>query len=109
MTDSLLKEVCLSEGLTLKFHEAGNRYFGDYHRVLIEIDAYIETAEQQVVLRYRHPLKKMAVAGDVVTVTKQELISQFLATVGPYMRQSGFVEKVLRSLTKPGQQVWRRL
>lgn len=109
MDEALIKRIVLSRDLVLEFSDRSNRYFGDYHRILIEIDAQVESADQTVRLRYQRPLKKMGVcsaeAGDVT----ESLIEQFLATTVTYMGRAGFTQKLLDSLERPGQRLWKLL
>ena len=96
-------------GLTLYFRDSSNRYFGDYHRVLIEIEARVETGETSLRLKYQRPLQKMAVAGDEVERCRSELVEQFLRTTAAYLRQEDMVTRMLTALERPGQKLWRRV
>lgn len=109
MSELLIKRVCLGHDLVLEFSDRSNRYFGDYHRILIEIDAVVETSDGRVRLRYRRPLRKMGVCGAETTRETEAMIDQFLSITGPYMRQAGFTQKLLASLQRPGQRLWKRL
>lgn len=109
MTERLIKRVALSNDLILEFSDRSNRYFGDYHRVMIEIDALVEGTEGQLRLRYQRPLKRMGVCSAEAAREAEALIEQFLTTTVPYMEQAGFVKKLLDSLKRPGQRLWKRL
>lgn len=109
MVEKVIRRVVFDNGLTIEFSDRSNRYFGDYHRLLIEIDALIETDAEVVRLRYQRPLKRMGVAGADVADEMNTMIEQFLATTAFYMRQSGFVQKLLESAHHPRQQIWKRL
>jgi hypothetical protein len=109
MTDTLVRRVELSNELTLEFSDCSNRYFGDYHRILIEIDAVVDTPDGEIRLRYKRPLKRMGVGGADTARETETLIEQFLETTAPYMKQDGFAQKLLESTRRHGQRLWKRL
>ncbi len=109
MNELPIKRTEICTGLVLEFSDRSNRYYGDYHRILIEIDALVNSAEGLIRLRYQRPLRKMGVCGAETRSEAAILIEQFLATTAPYMQQMGFAEKLLESLKRPGQQLWKRL
>ncbi len=109
MNELPLKRVELGNDRALEFSDRSNRYFGDYHRVLIEVDALIESADGMIRLRYQRPLKRMGVCSADTVREAESLIEQFLATTAPYMGQPGFAQKLLDSLERPGQRLWKRL
>lgn len=109
MTENLLRREEITAGLCLEFIDCSNRYFGDYHRLLIEVDALIVCDDGPLRLRYQKPLRKMGVSGDAADSEKMALIEGFLATASTYMRRDEYVGKLLESLQRPGQKVWRRI
>ena len=109
MSELPIKRVDLGNDLVLEFSDCSNRYFGDYHRILIEIDAVVETAGGRVRLRYQRPLRKMGVCSAETVRETEVLIEQFLSITGPYMTQAGFTQKLLASMQRPGQRLWKRL
>ncbi len=109
MAELLVKRVEIVEGLVLEFNDRSNRYFGDYHRILIEIDALVDAGDGPIRLRYQRPLKRMGVCSSNAGHETELLIEQFLATTGSYMRESGFTQKLLKSVKRPGQRLWKLL
>lgn len=109
MNNVLIRRVEVGDDLVLEFWDHSNRYFGDYHRVLIEVDALIQGADRTVRLRYQRPLRRMGVCSVATVRTAEILIEQFLMTAVPYMAQVGFAQKILSSLRRPGQRLWKTL
>jgi hypothetical protein len=104
-----IRTVEVGDDLVLEFSDCSNRYFGDYHRILIEIDAVVATAEGIVRLRYQRPLRRMGVCGADTARETEVLIEQFLSITSPYMSKAGFTQKLLKSMHRPGQRLWKRL
>ncbi|WP_020675933.1 hypothetical protein [Geopsychrobacter electrodiphilus] len=109
MTEVLLRKVEINKSLTLEFYDLSNRYFGDYYRVLIEIEALPASPCGVLRLRYQRPLKKMGVAGAEVELQKERLIDQFLQTTAQYMGQPGFVQQLLVAMSKSDQRLWKHI
>jgi len=109
MNERPIRSVELSPELTLNFSDRSNRYFGDYHRVLIEIDALVANGDSVVRLRYQRPLKRMGVCSADTAKESRALIDEFLAVTMPYMQQAGFAQKLLETMQRPGQRRWKRL
>ncbi len=109
MNESPIKRVEIGNDLVLEFSDCSNRYFGDYHRILIEIDAVVTTAEGMIRLRYQRPLRRMGVCGAETGKETEVLIEQFLSITSPYMSKAGFTQKLLESMQRPGQRLWKRL
>ncbi len=109
MTETENRRIELQRDLVLEFLDQTNRYFGDYHRVQLEVFATVESAAGKLCLRYHRPLRKMGVASAAVNRERDALIEQFLATTAPYMRQGDFVRRLLQGLERPGQQIWIRV
>jgi hypothetical protein len=109
MTETLIRRVDLGNGMVLEFLDRSNRYYGDYHRILIDIEAIVGTAGGTMRLRYQRPLKKMGVSSACVKSGTEDLIDQFLASTSQYMRHADFVVRVLESTQRPGQRLWKPL
>jgi hypothetical protein len=98
----------LDNGLTLDFFDRSNRYFGDYHRVCVEVrcrivlnpdnlaaladpaanlqDALTVLGNEVVFVR---KLEKMGVAGGEVERTREALIVSFISSSQPYLSSRG--------------------
>jgi hypothetical protein len=109
MTETLIRRIELESGLILEFYDRSNRYFGDFHRILVEIEAKLNSDEGTFHLRYKRPLTKMGVAGADIELQKTRMIAQFIETTAVYMRRPEFVAKLIMALNRPNQSLWRRL
>ena len=110
------KMVKLENGLLASFYDHTNRYFGDFHRVCIEVKIDIPlqsislpdelvtaAAKLKAPLRYEKRLEKMGVtSADLVTV-RDSLISGFLASSSSYLTNPKFPIQFLKKklLEKP--------
>ena len=99
----------LNNGIVAEFFTRGNRYFGDFHRVVIVAvvtvpfvrgtlaeDLQEFAAGYPGVIQYEKKLERMGVATNLVTTVTQVLIDDFIRTVGSYLEKEGFAEKLLR-------------
>lgn len=109
-----LREEHLGNGLTLRFYERTNRYFGDYHRVCIEVvtvldlaaPALAELAPPQLaaartrfgsILTLRRTLERMGVPGAAVAAVAGELIDAYLVEARRYQARPDYPARLLRS------------
>lgn len=113
MNDTLRTEQ-LANGLTVEFHDHSNRYYGDYHRVRIEVrcrcplaaglfagaadpEAELQSARsalgEEVV--FTRVLEQMGVAGSDVEKTRQHLIDSFVQGTFPYMESPAFPARLV--------------
>lgn len=103
-------EKALDNGLLLRFFDRSNRYFGDYHRLCIEIHCAVPVAEYmsaeeidaQEVHRFigteasfHKTLEQMGVAGADVKATRERLLTNFLETTGAYLARPEFPRRFL--------------
>lgn len=90
----------LENGVELRFVDGGNRYFGDYHRLRIEVRIEVKLPEDDLAtdgfwrmarqvlgerLTLVRPLERMGVAGDQVEAVRQEMIRSYLQHAAPYL------------------------
>jgi len=103
----LLETRLLSNGLELRFFDSSNRYFGDYHRVCIELRCEIEVRadlleqcrkeDPEVNLRVGQTLlfskrfERMGVAGQELEQRRREIIDSFLEGAGKYLESPRFI------------------
>jgi hypothetical protein len=99
----------LSNGMKIEFIDRSNRYYGDYHRVCIEVrcvfslttavleqlsDLEVERVNIRKLLGekyvYTRVLEKMGVPGDAVEDTRRSLIDSFAGSAFSYMAQPSF-------------------
>ena len=93
--------VTLKNGLMLHFFDRTNRYFGDFHRVLVVVEGYLDSElgslsdEQKKVLTeltassplYRRDLERMGVTSGRLELTVNELIDSFLDSAKNYLER----------------------
>lgn len=105
----LIHTELLDNGLAVEFFDRSNRYFGDYHRVCVEVRCRIPiisdcfaaaadpAAEWQVARNllgddvvFSRVLEKMGVAGAAVEAARQSLIENFIRGSLSYMGGADF-------------------
>lgn len=101
--------VELNNGLVLSFFDHTNRYYGDYHRVRVEVRAPIpvcascfpetdnpdaEADKARLLLGpdviFQVELERMGVAGGDVETVRRELVDQFVRTSRVYLELDEF-------------------
>jgi len=109
MSLKCLRQLNLASGARLEFIDRTNRYFGDYHRVLIDVELILEPEGSKPRIRYQKPLKRMGVASEDVGPEQETLIERFLQTAQPYMERPEYLVALRAMLDAPGQKVWKQL
>lgn len=106
----------LTNGLVLEFHDRSNRYFGDYHRLHLEVvcripleadfpplsgleDDVLEQARRAFGdhVEFRRELTRMGVAGADVETTRRRMIEDFMDATGRYLAAPDFAVRFVRS------------
>ncbi|HAD04232.1 MAG: hypothetical protein A2005_11760 [Desulfuromonadales bacterium GWC2_61_20] len=107
-----LQSATLANGLCLEFYDFSNRYFGDYHRVCIEVrtslplDAPVLTAFDPalltkaralfgVTLTVTRTVERMGVAGAQVEAVKTEIIAGLLHEAHNYLSRPDYPGRLL--------------
>ncbi|BCR04821.1 hypothetical protein DESUT3_18900 [Desulfuromonas versatilis] len=104
----------LDNGLLVEFRDVSNRYFGDYHRVRVEVicrlalgeglfagsaDPAADCEQARKLLGpeivFARSLEKMGVAGAAVEQTREELIQGFVESTFAYLGKPDFVSRLL--------------
>lgn len=107
-------QVELRNGLILSFFDRSNRYFGDYHRVKIEVrgpipvcaacfpeasDPDSEAEQARKILGaevvFGLELERMGVAGRDVETVRRALVDEFLRASRVYLEQDEFPRRYL--------------
>ena len=109
---TLTRAVSLVNGLTLNFYDRTNRYFGDFHRVLVVVEGSfdvqasdlsdeIKVASNSLTdpILYRRELERMGVTSERLEETVCELVESFLVTAKAYLERPSV----------PGQLIIKRL
>lgn len=108
----ILRSVRLENGLNIEFSDRSNRYFGDYHRVCVEVrcrvplnpecfagsaDPAAELQAARAVLGnevvFVRRLEKMGVAGEEVERSRAALIDSFIRSSFPYLDTPSFARR----------------
>lgn len=123
-----LRSERLANGLVLQFFDRSNRYYGNFHRVAVEvrirltltpdhfagtedpvgagIEARLLVGEELIEVRM---LQHMGVAGEEVASVRDQLISRFLGTAGPYLERPDYPQRLLaRRLADGKRPDWPR-
>ncbi len=90
----LLQGVTLENGLKVDFSDETVRYYGDYHRIQIDVFIELEDGRREQFQR----LERMGISGDALEEAKQEVMRAFRNNSLPYMASSGFPDKFIASL-----------
>lgn len=96
----------LENGVRLAFEDTTNRYYGDYHRVKIEVR--IRLAENGYERAYDFKaLEKMAVPGAEVDAVRQQLLENFRQQLLPYLARPDFAQRFLATQRRQGLRLLR--
>ena len=110
----------LPNGMKIEFIDCSNRYYGDYHRVRIEVrfifpltpavfEQLADSEAERVNIRkvlggkyvYTRVLEKMGVPGDALEETRRSLIDSFIGSTFSYMAQPSFpLRLIVRELAR---------
>jgi len=110
-----LRREELANGLVLEFFDHSNRYFGDYHKVRVEVQCRLPlrielfqdqldpaAALAQAAARFGdapldvRQLERMGVPGAEVDRVRAALIDDFLRTGGVYLQRPDYPQRLLR-------------
>ena len=90
----LFQSATLDNGLTVEFSDETVRYYGDYHRIQIDVFIVLEDGRREQFQR----LERMGISGDVLSDVKREVMEAFRSNCLPYMSSDAFPQKFLSSL-----------
>lgn len=104
-----VRTVLLGNGITLRFHDCSNRYYGDFHRVLIVVEGIVDldaaffsdeqksaAANLENTVLYRQELARMGVVTEHLAATVCNLIDSFLDSVGAYLGRPDIPGQLLK-------------
>lgn len=91
----------LNNGILVEFFDLSNRYFGDYHRVCVEIRMQVPRADGGQPLCRKHALERMGVAGAEVETVRDRLAEDYWQHAGPYLAHADCPERLLAAATSP--------
>lgn len=107
--DNELEPIVLSNGLTVRFVDQSNRYFGDFHRIYIEVQICLPDHMELPVGFSREKtflkktLEKMGVPTEALERERKLLIDAFLATGRTYLEKDDFPQRLLFKLQQEKQ------
>ena len=90
MTEQI-EPVVLNNGVSIRFQDQSNRYFGDFHRVCVKVQVFLpEGLELPSGIDFKAPclektLEKMGVPGEEVGQQRRALVDGFLAASREYL------------------------
>jgi len=112
--DKPMRVLRLDNGLILEFYDRSNRYYGDYHRVHLEVRSRLpldpalfsgEDDPQQACRRARQrcgeelvdsrTLERMGVPGKEVAEVREALVESFLTANLPYLRRADYPARLV--------------
>lgn len=110
MAESLLvRTVPLKNGIILDFRDCSNRYFGDFHRVLLAVEGRVVPADNCLsdelrisvadlpdCVLYRWKLERMGVSSEQLSGTMEAMIDSFLDSTKVYLERPGMPEQLLK-------------
>ena len=96
----------LANGIELTFFDRSNRYFGDYHRVSVEVRLAVPTPAGTIET-VRH-CERMAVPGAGVIAVRDRLAADFLEHAGRYLAHPDYPERFAAATAVRGRPRLRR-
>ncbi len=99
-----LQSIALENGLVIRFYDQSNRYFGDFHRVCIEVsitlpqDLKMSAGLSRETGCFERTLEKMGVPSADLETVRNALIDAFLTTSRAYLERPDFPEQLLRKM-----------
>ena len=96
MVDALACER-LTNGVQIDFVDKTNRYYGDYHRVCINVELRFAADDYTVAHKFQ-TLERMGVGGGDVAGVQTQLLDSFRQGTMPYMERAVFPDKFMQSL-----------
>jgi hypothetical protein len=91
----------LANGVVLDFFDLSNRYFGDYHRICVEVRIRLPLTGKGPHNVTR--LERMGVAGADVTLARDRLVADYWRHAGRYLARPDFPARLAASNAKSVQ------
>lgn len=92
----LLSSEQLANGVQINFNDVTNRYYGDYHRVCIEVELRFASEEFAQGHKFQ-TLERMGVSSADVKSVQEQLLNSFRQGTMTYMASENFEKKFLKS------------
>ena len=91
----------LANGMEIEFVDLGNRYFGDYHRVCVEVRMSVTLADANIVQQVKR-LERMGVPGADVDVVRRQLVEDYWRHAGTYLARPDYPARLAMELARAG-------
>ena len=91
----------LPNGVSVTFIDCSNRYFGDYHRVLVEAHISVTAAGREEPLVQVRSLERMGVAGSEVTAVRDRLADDFWRHAAAYLGRPDYPTRLQTAAVAP--------
>ena len=101
-----LAPIVLMNGVTLRFLDQSNRYYGDFHRICIKVQMFLPTGTEmpaglnRETACFERTLEKMGVVSATLEEEKDKLLQRFLATSQTYLQKEQFPAQLLRQIAQ---------
>lgn len=99
MKSELFATIQLDNGVRIAFNDCTNRYYGDYHRVSIEVNLSFAVDDYHSTYRFQM-LERMGVSSADVVAVQTQLIDSFRHGTMKYMTGEKFADKFFLSYQK---------
>ncbi|MBW2187932.1 MAG: hypothetical protein BA874_07400 [Desulfuromonadales bacterium C00003068] len=86
----------LANGVQINFNDVTNRYYGDYHRVCIEVELRFASEEFAQGHKFQ-TLERMGVSSADVESVQEQVLNSFRQGTMRYMVSENFENKFLKS------------
>jgi hypothetical protein len=108
---NLVKEIPLDNNLKVCFHNHNHRYFGDYHRVKVEITCEVPIMEEYFATRaeceeainslgssalFKRSVEQMGVSTDELEPCLERIIENFIGHSLSYLASKEFPRKLIQ-------------
>ncbi|NJC86936.1 MAG: hypothetical protein FIB02_00130 [Desulfuromonas sp.] len=91
----------LDNGVVLEFFDRSNRYFGDYHRVCVEVRLYVSIPDRAEPPDKVFTLERMGVAGAEVETTRNHLVEDYWRNAARYLGHATYPAKLIAASAAP--------
>lgn len=86
----------LSNGVRIDFNDVTNRYYGDYHRICIEVELRFASDDYSQTYKFQ-TLERMGVSGGELAEVQQQVLTSFRQGTMKYMGNENFEKKFIHS------------
>lgn len=94
-----LRSELLDNGVAVTFYDLSNRYFGDYHRVRVEVRISVPVPPQSQPLVKVHMLDRMGVPGAEVSSVRTRMVDDFWRNAAAYLGRPDYPARLLAAAT----------